>query len=114
DIPGVDHILQPAEVADRPQNRHQGNRRLAVANPTFQFTVDGIERELAVLIQHQGGRLRLHDLPAQFTANRTAGAGYHYCLTADATLEQRRVRRYRVTTQQVGDIHFLQIVHFHL
>ena len=59
--------------------------------------------------QQKRGRAKRENLPAQFRADRSAGARDHHCLAFDTAFEQVWLRRYRVATQQVGDIHFLDV-----
>ena len=75
----------------------------------FQLVVDGVERKLGMVEQHQlRGPLR-DDLPAQLAADRAAGAGDQHHLARDVACEQAGVGRHGVATEQVDDIDFANV-----
>ncbi|MNX75587.1 hypothetical protein D3C86_1070650 [compost metagenome] len=59
--------------------------------------------------QQQRGRLQRKDLATQLGTDRPPRAGHQNSLARDAALKQVRLRRHGVTSQQVGDVHFLDV-----
>ena len=106
----LQHGQQARVVGNAAQERHALHRRRQAG----QLLVDGVQRVLAGLEQHDARRLLPHDLAAQLRANRPARAGDHHHLAADVGRQQRRLRRYRVAAQQVVDADFAQLGHAHL
>src|SRR5690606_4826300 len=76
----------------------------------LKLNVNAVKIELTVLEQQQRPRLVRENLPTQFRANRTARAGDHHYFVADALLEQRLLRRHRITPEQIRDIDFLNVL----
>ena len=69
-----------------------------------QLAVDVVERQLRHLEQQDAARTEARDLPAQLRADRTAGAGDHHDLVADARVEQPQIGRHRLAAEQVARI----------
>ncbi|MNF58708.1 hypothetical protein D3C84_402760 [compost metagenome] len=109
-LPSTHHVQQALRITNRTEDRHQLQvERLALDTP-LQLLMDAVQIELAVLEQDQRGRRLGEDLPAQLGADRSARAGDHHHLATDAALEQLDPRRHRIASEQVGDIHLLDIL----
>ncbi|MNO46132.1 hypothetical protein D3C76_364150 [compost metagenome] len=110
-LPGTHHVQHLGLVAYRAEDRDQLHGQAFADNALLQFTGNGVQVEFAVLEQQQGAWRLPEDLAAQFGADRAAGTGHHHRLVDDAVLQQVALRRHRVAAQQVGDVHFLDVVH---
>ena len=110
--PGAHDFAHARLVAHRGQHRQEAYA--ALRRDRLQFLVNRVQRKLADLDQHQGRRLELHDLAAQFAADRTAGARHQHDLAANITVQQVVVRRHRIAAQQILDIELVQVAHPHL
>ncbi|MCY1352528.1 hypothetical protein D9M69_388330 [compost metagenome] len=75
--------------------------------------MNAVQIELAVLEQQQSCGLARQDLATQLRTDRTTSTGYQYGLTTNATLEQLLLRRNRITSEQVNDVHFLDVINLH-
>ncbi|MNO97536.1 hypothetical protein D3C76_892470 [compost metagenome] len=52
-------------------------------------------------------------LAAQLRTNRTTRSGNHYGVTGNTALQQILLGRHGITSQQVGNVNFLNVVNFH-
>jgi len=75
-----------------------------------QFLLDAEQVEFAVLQQYQRTHCKLCQLPAQFGANRAAGAGNQHCTLRQTCFDTLPVQRYRFPPQQILDHHFAQLI----
>ncbi|MCY1441403.1 hypothetical protein D9M71_577170 [compost metagenome] len=75
--------------------------------------MNAIQVELAMLEENQRRRTAGENLPAQFRANGPARPRDHHRLPTYAVLQQLLARSHRIAAEQVGNIHFLDIVHPH-
>ena len=80
----------------------------------MQLAVDGVERELGVVEQHQLGRPLRGDLAAELAADGATGTGDHDDFAGDVAREQARLRRHRVSAEQVGDVDLADVRHLGL
>ncbi|MNZ99027.1 hypothetical protein D3C78_1183360 [compost metagenome] len=108
--PGPHYIHQPRQVPYGTEDRNQLDAMGLPRDTPLELDLDVVEIELAVLEQQQRLGSSPQNLPAQFRTDRTTGASDHHHLVLDATLEQLLARRNRITTQQVGDIDFLDVI----
>ncbi len=113
DLPGFHDVQQFGVVAHGTQNRQHLDLQRLPGDPLLQLGKDGVKVELAMVQQQQRGGLEQDDLSTQLRADRTAGASHQHTLVLDTVLHQLFLRRDRVAAQQVGDVHFLQIVYFY-
>ncbi len=93
-------------VAHIAQQRHPRQLREALA----QFDVDRVERELAVVEQHQRGRRQRRDLARQLGADRAAGAGDQNAAAVDQPRHAGAVEHRLRAAQQVFERDRLQHV----
>ncbi|MNN64219.1 hypothetical protein D3C81_1796500 [compost metagenome] len=63
--------------------------------------------------QQQRGGTQGKNLSAKLSTDRTTGTGHHDHLAFDATFQQIRLRRHRIASEQIGDIHFLDVLDLH-
>ncbi|PAV69477.1 hypothetical protein WR25_25699 [Diploscapter pachys] len=112
DLPAAHQVMHLCLVAYRAENRQKLRTRGAQWQLPLQLRQDAVEIELAVFEQQQQLRLERENLAGQFRSDGATRTGDHDPLPGHAALEQLTLGRYRVTSEQVGDIHFLQVVHF--
>ena len=72
--------------------------------------MNGVQRKLAVLYQHQLGRAFQQYLATQLAANAAAGTGHQHDFTRQIARQQRRVWRHRGAAEQILNIEFLKIL----
>ncbi|MOA09117.1 hypothetical protein D3C78_1289250 [compost metagenome] len=113
DPPGPHHIEQAIGVAHSPQDRNQLQCQGLALDAQLQLLMDAIQVELAMLEENQRRRAAGEDLPAQFRANGPARPRDHHYLPAYTVLQQFLARGHWIAPEQVGDVHFLDIVHPH-
>ena len=114
DLPGRHRVNQTTTVAHRTQNRDEVDRQFLRLDPALQFGVNGVKAKLVVFKQHQFGRPGVDNLTAQLAADGATCARHQHHLVANTEIHQLLNRLDRVSAEQVGNIDFLQIVHFDL
>ncbi|MNN75070.1 hypothetical protein D3C81_1913380 [compost metagenome] len=75
--------------------------------------MNAIQVELAVFEENQRRHTTGENLPAQFRANGPTRPRDHHRLPTYAVLQQLLAWSHRIAAEQVGNIHFLDIVHPH-
>jgi hypothetical protein len=80
-----------------------------VACSLAQFTLDAVQGVLGVVQEHQATRAGLEDLATQLGADGPPGAGDHHHLVRDAAVDQLRVRRHGVATEEIVEVDILDL-----
>ncbi|MNZ65380.1 hypothetical protein D3C78_835710 [compost metagenome] len=109
-FPALHDLKHPHRIADRAEGRHQLHWQPLVADTLLQLDLDGKEAELRVIEENQHRRFFVQDLPTQLGPDGASGAGHHYHLPTNAALQQFGLGCHRITAEQIGDIHGLQVL----
>jgi hypothetical protein len=74
-----------------------------------QFALDAVQGVLGVVQENQATRAGLENLATQLGADGPPGAGDHHHLVRDAAIDQLRVRRHGVATEEIVEVDILDL-----
>src|SRR5690554_5683699 len=107
---GPHHRLTPATMGCAAQHCMQRHTQRLNLVDRLQLTLNGIQRKLGLLEQHQPGRLMAQNLAAQLRTNGTSGPGHQYRLAEQALRYHSRIWTNRVPAQEIFDFQIPNVV----
>src|SRR5690554_2700224 len=107
---GPHHCLTAATMGYAAQHRMQRHTQRLDLVDRLQLTLNGIQRKLRLLEQHQPGWLVAQNLAAQLRTNGTSGPGHQYRLAEQALRYHSRIWTNRVPPQEIFDFQIPNVV----